>query len=197
MKPPTKLRFVATVLFAVVLSGFGCTFAKAHHRAARPDRAPSTQYDTESDGFVWKTSCPVDCILISLAEQRLYVFGNHQLIAWSTISSGKPGHDTPTGLFSVTEKDPNHHSNLYNNASMPFFLRLTDGGVGMHAGVLPGYAASHGCIRLPEGMAHQLYEHVEPGTMVQIISDTIPQFLAPAKPATASSKPATPAVATD
>jgi lipoprotein-anchoring transpeptidase ErfK/SrfK len=138
----------------------------------------------DSEGYEWNSTCNVDCMLISLAEQRLYVFGNHELIAWSTISSGRPGHTTPTGMFTITEKDLDHHSNLYNNAPMPFFMRLTDGGVGMHAGVLPGYPASHGCIRLPEEMARRLYQHVEPGTTVQIIEDTTAKYLAPDEKAT-------------
>jgi hypothetical protein len=134
--------------------------------------------DSDQD-YAWLKSCDVDCILISLADQRMDVFGDHQLIAWSTISSGRIGFSTPTGIFVVTEKDRDHHSNLYHNAPMPFFLRLTDGGVGMHAGVLPGYPASHGCIRLPEVMAHELYLHVEPGAFVQVIDGPISSILTP------------------
>jgi len=115
----------------------------------------------------------VNNIVISIADQRLYVYHDQQLIAWSTVSSGKPGHETPTGDFTVSEKDLNHHSNLYEDASMPYFMRLTDGGVGMHAGFLPGYPASHGCVRLPPGMARELYQHVESGTRVQITDDPV------------------------
>jgi lipoprotein-anchoring transpeptidase ErfK/SrfK len=115
----------------------------------------------------------VDKIIISIPDQRLYVYHDQQLVAWSSVSSGKPGHETPTGDFTVSEKDLNHHSNLYENAPMPFFMRLTDGGVGMHAGFLPGYPASHGCIRLPSGMARELYQRVESGTPVQITDDSI------------------------
>jgi hypothetical protein len=174
MKTPAKLRFQAKVFLAIWLSILLPAFAAAHARYSDPE------------GFEWTTSCNVDCMLISLADQRLYVFGNHELIGWSSISSGRAGHDTPAGLFTITDKDPNHHSNLYNNAPMPFFLRLTDGGVGMHAGVLPGYPASHGCIRLPEGMARELYLHAEAGTMVEITNDTIDKFLAPAHKAPVS-----------
>jgi lipoprotein-anchoring transpeptidase ErfK/SrfK len=105
------------------------------------------------------------------------VFGDHQLIAWSTISTGRTGYPTPTGIFVVTDKDRDHRSNLYHNAPMPFFMRLTNGGVGMHAGVLPGYPASHGCIRLPEEMARELYLHVEPGAFVQVIDGPISSIL--------------------
>jgi lipoprotein-anchoring transpeptidase ErfK/SrfK len=115
----------------------------------------------------------VNHIVISIADQRLYAYHNQQIIAWSNISSGKPGHETPTGDFTVSEKDPDHHSNLYENAPMPYFMRLTDGGVGMHAGFLPGYPASHGCVRLPSGMARELYQHVESGTPVEITGDSV------------------------
>ena len=115
----------------------------------------------------------VDNIIISIADQRLYVYHGQQVVAWSSVSSGKAGHETPTGDFTVSEKDLNHHSNLYEDAPMPYFMRLTDGGVGMHAGFLPGYPASHGCIRLPPEMARELYQRVESGTPVQITDNPI------------------------
>ena len=133
------------------------------------------------DEYVWLKSCNVDCILISIADQRMDVFGDHQLIGWSSISSGRTGFDTPTGLFAVTDKDLLHRSNLYHNAPMPFFLRLTDGGVGLHAGYLPGYPASHGCIRLPPEMARRLFENVQDGTFVEIISGPIASLAPPQK----------------
>jgi lipoprotein-anchoring transpeptidase ErfK/SrfK len=120
----------------------------------------------------------VDHIVISIADQCLYAYHGQQLVAWSDVSSGKPGHETPTGAFAVSEKDPDHHSNLYENAPMPYFMRLTDGGVGMHAGFLPGYPASHGCVRLPEGMARELYQRVAPGTPVEITGDSVKPSLA-------------------
>jgi lipoprotein-anchoring transpeptidase ErfK/SrfK len=115
----------------------------------------------------------VNRIVVSLADQRLYAYHNRQLIAWSNISSGRPGHETPTGTFTVTQKDVDHHSSLYDDASMPFFMRLTDTAVGLHAGFLPGYPASHGCVRLPFGMARQLYGCVETGTPVEIVSEPV------------------------
>ena len=126
----------------------------------------------------------INHIVVSLADQRLYAYRDQQLVAWSNVSSGKPGHETPTGVFTVSEKDVDHHSNLYDNAPMPYFMRLTDGGVGLHAGQLPGYPASHGCVRLPSAMARELYQHVESGTSVEItsnsVSATVAQNAAPA-----------------
>ena len=142
--------------------------------------ATANARDTDED-YAWLKSCNVDCILISIADQRMDVFGDHQLIGWSSISSGRTGFDTPTGLFAVTDKDPMHRSNLYHNAPMPFFLRLTDGGVGLHAGYLPGYPASHGCIRLPPEMARHLFENVQDGTFVEIIPGPIASVAPPQK----------------
>jgi lipoprotein-anchoring transpeptidase ErfK/SrfK len=118
-------------------------------------------------------STVVNHIVVSLADQRLYAYHDQQLVAWSNVSTGRPGHETPTGDFTVSQKDVDHHSSLYDDASMPYFMRLTDGGVGLHAGFLPGYPASHGCVRLPIGMAHDLFQHVEPGTPVDITGNSI------------------------
>ena len=115
----------------------------------------------------------VNHIVVSIADQRLYAYHGQQLVAWSNVSSGRAGHETPTGTFEVSQKDVDHHSSLYDDASMPFFMRLTDGGVGMHAGFLPGYPASHGCVRLPFGMARELYQRVEAGTPVEITSTSV------------------------
>jgi lipoprotein-anchoring transpeptidase ErfK/SrfK len=124
--------------------------------------------------FTWlNEDASVNRIIVSLADQSLYAYNGEKLVAYSNISSGKPGHETPTGDFTVSEKDPDHHSSLYENASMPFFMRLTDGGVGLHAGFIPGYPASHGCVRLPFGMARELFQHVESGTPVEITSTSI------------------------
>jgi lipoprotein-anchoring transpeptidase ErfK/SrfK len=129
--------------------------------------------------FTWLApEASVNHIVVSLADQTLYAYNGPQLVAYSNISSGKPGHETPTGAFTVSEKDVDHHSSIYDNASMPFFMRLTDGGVGLHAGFIPGYPASHGCVRLPYGMARELYQHVESGTPVEIIGSSVNPIVA-------------------
>jgi hypothetical protein len=125
----------------------------------------------------------IDHIVLSIAEQRLYAFHDAQLVAWSNVSTGKAGHDTPLGTFRVTQKHIDHFSNKYNNAPMPYFMRLTDDGVGFHAGILPGYAASHGCIRLPYDMAQELYYHTPSGTPVTVIAGRVdPNFAANKSP---------------
>jgi lipoprotein-anchoring transpeptidase ErfK/SrfK len=134
--------------------------------------------------FTWLApEASVNHIVVSLADQSLYAYNGTQLVAYSNISSGKPGHETPTGTFTVSEKDADHHSSIYDNASMPFYLRLTDGGVGLHAGFIPGYPASHGCVRLPLGMAKELFDHVESGTPVEITASPM-NATAQATPAT-------------
>ena len=96
-------------------------------------------------------------ILVSLPRQELHVYRGGVRIARASISTGKPGHDTPTGVFPILQKKRMHHSNLYDDAPMPFMQRLTWGGVALHAGRNPGYPASHGCIRLPAEFAELLY----------------------------------------
>lgn len=135
-------------------------------------------------------------VLVSLSKQRVWLMTGETVYIDSPISSGKVGHETPSGSFTVLEKDPNHKSNIYGSfvdasgrtvrsgisskidsapsgthyvgAPMKWFMRLTDKGVGMHVGILPGYAASHGCVRLPEAIAPLIYQKVKIGTPVVI-----------------------------
>ncbi len=96
-------------------------------------------------------------IVVVLDIQRIYVFQNDKLLGFSTISSGKKGKETPTGYFNILQKNIDHKSNLYSNAPMPYMQRLTWDGIAMHGGQLPGYPASHGCIRLPHPFAKALF----------------------------------------
>jgi len=96
-------------------------------------------------------------LVVSLDEQRAYVYRNGIAIGVSTISSGKAGKDTPTGVFTILQKNKDHRSNLYNNAPMPYMQRLTWDGIALHGGHLPGYPASHGCVRLPQAFAEELF----------------------------------------
>jgi lipoprotein-anchoring transpeptidase ErfK/SrfK len=135
-------------------------------------------------------------VLISLSKQRVYLMAGNDVYIDSPISSGKRAGMTPTGKFSVMEKDPNHRSSVYGDfvdgrgrtvrsgvstkvdsapsgtryvgAPMRYFCRLTSSGVGMHIGILPGYPASHGCVRLPAEIAPLIYEKVKVGTPVTI-----------------------------
>jgi hypothetical protein len=109
-------------------------------------------------------------IIVSKSTQSLAVYDNGELIKTSKVSTGKPGHDTPTGIFSILEKRKYHESNIYSNAPMPFMQRLTWSGIALHEGKVPNYPASHGCIRLPAGFAQSLYGKTERGVHV-IVSE--------------------------
>jgi len=109
-------------------------------------------------------------LIVSLDEQRLYVYRNGVAIGYSTISSGRRGYETPTGIFTILQKDRDHHSNKYDDAPMPYMERLTWDGVAIHGGALPGYPASHGCVRLPYGFAEHLFAMTSRGDTVVVAS---------------------------
>lgn len=108
-------------------------------------------------------------LVVSLDEQRAYVYRNGIAIGVTTISTGKRGYRTPPGVFTILQKKVIAYSNLYDNAPMPFMQRLTWDGVAMHGGVLPGYPASHGCIRLPPKFAEKLFAVTKIGVVVAVV----------------------------
>lgn len=107
-------------------------------------------------------------VIVSIPQQLVHVYRNGIRMAVSTCSTGRPGHATPTGVFVVLQKDRNHHSSTYNNAPMPNMNRLTWSGIALHAGDLPGYPASHGCVRLPMAFSADLFGVTHLGTPVII-----------------------------
>ena len=134
-------------------------------------------------------------VKIKLSEQRAYFYKGGMLVGVSQLSTGREGTNTPSGTYSIIQKDKDHVSNQYGDfvdaqgnvvvpnvsvkdqkppgtrfkgAPMPYFMRITPGGIGMHAGYLPGYPASHGCIRMPEFMAENFFRSVSTGTPVTI-----------------------------
>ena len=123
--------------------------------------------------WIWggdsKTMGPM-AVIVSLTEQRAYVYRNGILVAATTISSGKKGYETPTGVFTILQKDKDHRSSKYNNAPMPYQQRLTWDGVALHAGGLPGYPESHGCVHLPSAFAQKLFDASSMG-MVVVVSE--------------------------
>ncbi len=144
----------------------------------------------DGDGVPGKPS-----VKISISEQRAYFYKGGELVGVSQLSTGREGLGTPTGTYKIIQKDKDHASNLYGDyvdandnvvvpnvdvnkdakppgtrfkgAPMPYFMRIV-GGVGMHAGYLPGYPASHGCIRMPEFMAENFFNAVNSGTPVTV-----------------------------
>ena len=108
-------------------------------------------------------------VRVNLAAQTLTVYQNGSTILKTRISSGRKGKETPRGHYVITEKDPDHHSNLYAGAPMPWFLRLTNSGVGIHYGPNPGHPASHGCVRIGSlALAKQAFQNCPLGTAVII-----------------------------
>ena len=121
--------------------------------------------------YLWRDvpeSAGPERVVVSLSDQLAYLYRGPSLMAVSTISSGKDEKPTPTGVFSVLNKMPMYRSKKYDNAPMPFAQFITDYGVALHAGYNPGYAASHGCIRLPSAFAKKLYSVTGVGTTVYI-----------------------------
>ncbi|MEO6365289.1 MAG: L,D-transpeptidase family protein [Luteimonas sp.] len=110
-------------------------------------------------------------VVVSLPEQRAHVYRDGVRIGVSTISSGKPGNETPTGVYPILQKRRMHHSNRYNNAPMPFMQRLTWDGIALHAGKIPGRPASHGCVRLPLEFSKLLFGETEHGMLVVIADE--------------------------
>lgn len=162
------------------------------------------QYTTEDRvryqlwNYSWKPdpNQPITRIEVRIGEQKVYVYQGDSIAGESPITTGKPGHETPTGHYSILQKDIDHKSNLYGDfidehgyivdgnaevgqtpppgtvydaADMPYYLRIREDGTGLHAGYLPGYPASHGCIRLPHAFAELLFSNVSVGTPVDVV----------------------------
>lgn len=144
----------------------GNKFTKGHEVAPLPPTL-------KPGDFVWMPEAspagPV-VVIVSIPDQELYVYRNGVRIGRSTVSTGKTGHPTPTGVFTILQKKVDHESSIYKGAKMPHMQRLTWDGIAMHAGRLPGYPASHGCVRLSETFAEKLYEVTTQGTTV-IVTD--------------------------
>ncbi|KQT31884.1 hypothetical protein ASG29_08330 [Sphingomonas sp. Leaf412] len=121
--------------------------------------------------FLWTEAAARDgavSVLVSLPDQRAYVFRGQKLVAASSVSTGKDGNETPVGSFTILQKREVHKSNLYDDAPMPYMQRLTWDGVALHAGRDPGFPASHGCIRLPAAFAKRLFAITELGATVEV-----------------------------
>jgi hypothetical protein len=159
-----------------------CIMSVGLHAPALADSVPfwgakdSVPIDTpisqlKKGEFLWMaeavTTGPV-VMVVSITEQRAYVYRNGILIGATTVSTGRPGHLTPTGVFTVLQKQKEHRSTIYDGAPMPYMERLTWGGVALHAGGLPGYPESHGCIHLPSEFARRLFE-ISPNGMTVVI----------------------------
>jgi hypothetical protein len=152
-----------------------CLFAAAHASSISAQRHIGKLPTGE---FFWEPELAPSgslVMIISLPDQTLSVYRNGVRIAYSSISSGVKGRSTPAGVFTILEKEVTHFSNKYHHAPMPYMQRLTWEGVALHGGDLPGYPASHGCIRLPREFAKRLYSITTRGATVIVVDEKHPQ----------------------
>jgi lipoprotein-anchoring transpeptidase ErfK/SrfK len=191
----------AKVLLIASLFCFATSLLRAEDRrpkVALPQQLIARQVPPVIDQGVLAQLNPDNAsVVVSLSKQRAYVYAGNKVAIDTPVSSGKKAGFTPSGNFTVVQKDKDHRSNIFGNyvdsrgrvvrggisaridsapsgshfigAPMLYFMRLTWEGVGMHVGVLPGYPASHGCIRMPADIAPQIYARVKIGTPVQVI----------------------------
>jgi hypothetical protein len=175
---PMKSAFRGALLGCAILL---TPIAAAAQSVDRGDRAILDVTRTLKPGqYVWDASTNVDgpaLVIVNLETQKLVLFRNGVPVGASTVSSGAPGHETPTGVFTILQKNKDHRSKTYNNAPMPNMQRLTWKGIALHAGNLPGYPASHGCIRLPMKFSELLFKSTTLGMTVVITSmPAVPQI---------------------
>ena len=150
--------------------------------ALAPNALTSSAFDTpvadlKPGQWIWDASIAPEgpiMVVINLKSQLAFVYRNGVRIGVTTVSSGKPGKKTPTGIFTILQKNKDHKSNLYNSAPMPYMQRLTWDGIALHAGNLPGYPASHGCIRMPLEFSKKLFEVSNMGMTVVVTDEKGP-----------------------
>jgi hypothetical protein len=163
----SRLPHLTTLALAAVIAAAGTASAKRLH-----EQESAAPVDARSPGE------PVMAI-VSLQRQQITIYDAKGLILRAPVSSGQKGRETPAGIFSVLEKEAEHYSNLYDDASMPHMQRLTWSGIALHGGALPGHPASHGCIRLPYEFAEHLFDLTKVGMRVIVAPrDTAPVAIA-------------------
>jgi len=160
--PPATVTLAATLALTALTAA---TSASAATKDARPARA--------TEATASRSAGEPIMAIVSIKSQRVTIYDPDGWILRSPVSTGTTGRETPAGVFSVLEKDKDHHSNLYDDAWMPNMQRITWNGIALHGGPLPGYAASHGCIRLPYGFAEKLFDKTRIGMRVIIAPNDV------------------------
>lgn len=166
-------KLIKAVILALALIGTAAALAQGA-KVSSPVELARRAEALKPGQWVWAPKiAPLGPLLVyvDLSRQLATIYRNGVRIGVSTVSTGKPGHETPTGVFTILEKNVEHHSSVYNNASMPYQQRLTWSGVALHAGGLPGYPESHGCVHLPYAFARELFGATRRGTTVVITND--------------------------
>jgi hypothetical protein len=160
-------RLVVTAAFAAVIA------------APHPAGAAGNHAERAVEAVAPRAAGAAIMAIVSLQSQQITIYDADGWILRAPVSSGQKGRETPAGVFSVLEKEVEHHSNLYDDASMPHMQRITWSGIALHGGPLPGYAASHGCVRMPYGFAERLLDKTRPGMRVIIApGDPVPVEIA-------------------
>jgi len=195
----------ACLLLVMILTANGTARAQSQNKASYDSKHTVRRQYSEDERVryqLWDYSWnpqpdePITRIEVRIGEQKVYVYQDDYVAGVSPTTTGKDGHDTPTGHYTVLRKEINHKSNLYgvmvdkngyivdadakagdvapagavyDSADMPYYMRIRDDGTGLHAGYLPGYRASHGCIRLPNAFAELLFSNVSEGTPVDVV----------------------------
>ena len=164
-----KRLVILTLSLALLTPAFSAMERPSFHTKGTPTGKPTGPL---KPGEYWwnpqlSPSGPV-VVLVSIPQQTMHVYRNGILIGRSTVSTGTKGNDTPGGVFTILEKKETHRSKKYDNAPMPNMQRLTWSGIAMHSGQLPGYAASHGCIRLPYDFSQLLFATTATGGTVVV-----------------------------
>jgi len=153
------------------------TLTAAPTAEAAPRHVPPEQ---TTEGAAPRSAGEPIMAIVSIKSQKVTIYDAKGWILRAPVSTGTAGRETPAGVFSVLEKDKDHRSSLYDDARMPHMLRITWNGIALHGGPLPGYAASHGCVRMPFGFAEKLFDKVRIGTRVIISpSDAEPVEFSP------------------
>src|SRR5215475_5432134 len=145
----------------LAIAGFAALIA-AGDRAG----AASSRHERPVESVDWRAAGEPIMAIVSLRGQRITIYDARGLMAQTPVSSSQKGRETPAGIFSVLQKDADHYSNLYDDAYMPHMQRLTWSGIALHGGPLPGYPASHGCIRMPYSFAERLFDATKLGMRV-------------------------------
>ena len=158
LRSPSALAMAAAAALAALIAA---PPADAASRASRHAERASESTAPREEG-------PPIMAIVSLKSQRVTIYDADGWIMRAPVSSGQRGRETPAGVFSVIQKDADHHSNLYDDAAMPHMERITWSGIALHGGPLPGHAASHGCVRMPYGFAAQLFGRAKLGMRVII-----------------------------
>src|SRR3984893_15235755 len=152
----------------LAIATFAAVIAAGDHAGAASGRKERAVDSVES-----RTAGEPIMAIVSLRDQRITVYDKSGSILRAPVSSGQKGRETPAGIFSVIQKEAEHYSNLYDDAYMPHMQRITWSGIALHGGPLPGYPASHGCIRMPYDFAERLFDATKLGMRVIIAPNNV------------------------